>query len=218
MTQGPAMRKSLPPPIRTGPISNSALTQSFNHKEPKPLEHNGNMKRKEASIEVTRFLDAWFAVRQFIQAANFNRFQGAGLSATQFMTLNLLPFRGAGIAIGELARRMNLRPATVAKTVDSLETRKFVARMRDKHDKRFVLIKVTNAGQELQNAASAGFHAQIANLFKAMQPSERYGLIAGLESLANAAVRQNEPAAGRLNRAPDVVLPGKRSARRSLRV
>jgi len=29
--------------------------------------------------EVTRFLAAWFAVRQFIQAANFNHFHQAGL-------------------------------------------------------------------------------------------------------------------------------------------
>jgi len=47
--------------------------------------------------EVARFLDAWFAARQHIQASNFNRFQGTGLSATQFMTLNLLPACPAAI-------------------------------------------------------------------------------------------------------------------------
>ncbi len=39
----------------------------------------------------------------------------------QFMALNLLPRKGESISIGDLARQMNLRPATVAKTVDSLE-------------------------------------------------------------------------------------------------
>ncbi len=81
------------------------------------------MKKKVSKAQVKRFLDSWLAVRQVIQAANFNRFQGAGLSATQFMTLNLLPSHGDGIAMGELARRLNLKPATVAKTVDSLEAR-----------------------------------------------------------------------------------------------
>jgi hypothetical protein len=39
--------------------------------------------------EATRFIAAWMRLRQVIQAANFNRFQQAGLSATQFMTLNV---------------------------------------------------------------------------------------------------------------------------------
>lgn len=34
--------------------------------------------------ETSRFLEAWVQVRQLVQAANFNRFHRAGLSATQF--------------------------------------------------------------------------------------------------------------------------------------
>ena len=124
------------------------------------------MRRKVLKGEVTRFLEAWFGVRQFIQAANFNRFQGAGLSATQFMTLNLLPAEGDGIAMGELARRMNLKPATVAKTVDSLEARSLVTRMRDEADRRMILVKATANGADLQNAADSHFRAQIEALFR----------------------------------------------------
>jgi DNA-binding MarR family transcriptional regulator len=163
------------------------------------------MKRKVVKAEVTRFLDAWFAVRQFIQAANFNRFQGAGLSATQFMTLNLLPSDGDGIAIGELARRMNLKPATVAKTVDSLEARKMVTRMRDAPDKRVVMIKATKMGLELQNAASGHFHAQIETIFKAMLPAERDGLIVGLESVIRSATRESGSRADKTTRGTNAV-------------
>ncbi len=84
-------------------------------------EQKGPQKR-----EVARFLDAWFGVGQFIQAANLNRFEGAGLSATQTMTLNLLPSGDEGISIGELARRIDLKPATVTKTVNSLEARSLI--------------------------------------------------------------------------------------------
>ena len=163
------------------------------------------MKRRVTKAEVTRFLDAWFAVRQFIQAANFNRFQGAGLSATQFMTLNLLPSDGEGIAIGELARRMNLKPATVAKTVDSLEARKMVTRMRNAPDKRIVMIKATKTGLELQNAASGHFHAQIETIFKAMLPAEREGLIVGLESVIRAATFERGPLAAKPTRGTSAV-------------
>lgn len=142
--------------------------------------------------EVTRFLEAWFGVRQFIQAANFNRFHGAGLSATQFMTLNLLPSDGEGISMGDLARRMNLKAATVAKTVDSLEARHMVARVRDVVDKRVVLVRATETGVELQNAANGQFRAQVERIFRAMAPEEREGLIRGLESVIRTAAREVE--------------------------
>ena len=151
------------------------------------VEENGGMKSAVTAEEVARFLEAWFAVRQYIQASNFNRFQGAGLSATQFMTLNLLPADGEGVAMGELARRMNLKPATVAKTVDSLEARGMVARAPKEADKRVVLVRVTEAGAELQNAANGQFQDQIKAVFEAMGREERDGLIAGLESMLRAA-------------------------------
>ena len=173
------------------------------------------MKRQVLRAEVTRFLDAWFAVRQFIQAANFNRFQGAGLSATQFMTLNLLPSDGDGIAIGELARRMNLKPATVAKTVDSLEARNMVTRVRSSSDKRIVFVKVTEIGVELQNSASKHFQDQIEALFMAMLPGERTGLILGLESVIRAADREHGSAPRKLSRAPSAAPPEKHSSPRS---
>lgn len=174
------------------------------------------MKRRVNKREVTRFLDAWLAVRQFIQAANFNRFQGAGLSATQFMTLNLLPANGDGIAIGELARRMNLKPATVAKTVDSLEARSMILRIRSAPDKRMVFVKITKAGVNLQNAANGHFQAQIETLFRAMLPEERDGLILGLESVIRAASRNDRVSAGELNPAADAVAGAKHSSRRFL--
>lgn len=144
------------------------------------------MKTESGTAEVARFLDAWFAVRQFIQAANFNRFQGAGLSATQFMILNLLPSDDADLAIGELARRMNLKPATVAKTVDSLEARGMITRLRREPDRRIVYVRVTKLGVTLQNAASESFREQIESVFEMMLPKERRGLILGLESLVRA--------------------------------
>ncbi len=141
--------------------------------------------------EVTRFLDAWFGVRQFIQASNFNRFQGAGLSATQFMTLNLLPRDGAGLSMGELARRMNLQPATVAQTVDSLEGRNLLHRVRAEADKRMVMVKLTPSGTQLQNDASDQFREQMGELLTALDGEERAGLIRGLEALVHAAGRQS---------------------------
>ena len=146
-----------------------------------------------ADPELTRFLDAWFAVRQLIQAANFNRFQSAGLSATQFMTLNLLPAVRGSIRMGDLAREMNLKPATVARTVDSLEARALLTRTRSLTDRREILVTITPAGARLQNAAAGQFRRHMRRLFRAMSATERVHLLDGLESLVRAA----EPASVR---------------------
>ena len=151
------------------------------------LRQNQCMNREFDEEEVTRFLAAWFAVRQLIQAANFNHFHKAGLSATQFMTLNLLPENGDSIAMGELAKRMNLKPATVAKTVDSLEAREMLSRTKSVADGRLVLVRITPEGSKLQNAAAGQFREQISAIFRAIPAHDRAALVSGLESFVHAA-------------------------------
>lgn len=158
------------------------------------------MKSTVPQAEVTRFLDAWFAVRQFIQASNFNRFQRAGLSATQFMTLNLIPTDGDGISMGDLASRMNLKPATVAQTVDSLEARGMLTRTRGESDKRVVFVRMTAAGLKLQNAASSQFREQIRELLEAMGEEVRAGLIRGMESFSQLALPDQAPSDAQASR------------------
>ncbi|MEO8725854.1 MAG: MarR family transcriptional regulator [Acidobacteriaceae bacterium] len=137
---------------------------------------------------VSRFLDAWLAARQIIQAANFNRFQSAGLSATQFMTLNLIPSNKAGMTLTELSQRMNLGVATLAKTVDSLELRSLLTRTRSKVDHRQVMLALTSEGKSLHNSASMEFHDYLANLFNRMSAEQRDGLVNGLEGLVQASM------------------------------
>jgi DNA-binding MarR family transcriptional regulator len=129
------------------------------------------------------------------------------------MTLNLLPQAGDGLAMGELARALNLRPATVAKTVDSLEARSLVTRIRNQADKRSLVVRVTPDGMALQNAAHSHFQAQIASLFRAMSPADREGLVAGLEALVEAAATQ----APTLGHPPIPVAHGAVPAKRSVR-
>ena len=144
------------------------------------------MAKDVVSTETARFLEAWLGVRQLIQSANFNRFQRAGLSATQFMTLNLLPVSKTGLTLSELARRMNLSLATVVKTVDSLQARGMLTRTRSEADRRVVHIALTKEGRTLQNAASREFRDHMAELFCSMTAKQRAGLIEGLECLIRA--------------------------------
>ena len=156
------------------------------------MRENEAMQKTSLHRETSRFLDAWLRVRQLIQAANFNRFQKAGLSATQFMTLNLLPASGKGLTLSVLAKQMNLGMATVARTIDSLEARGMLTRTKSASDRRATHITLTQEGKTLQNAASREFHNQMANLFRSMDPKQRTGLIEGLESLIQASTRPSQ--------------------------
>ena len=132
--------------------------------------------------ETERFLTAWLAVRQIVQAANFNRFHQAGVSATQFMALNVIP--SAGLSLSDLARKLNLSPATLNETVNSLVARKLAERLPDAHDRRKVKIVATVEGQALQNSTSEDFHGAMGALFGRMSPKGRRALLEGLEEFA----------------------------------
>lgn len=173
------------------------------------------MKKNGHTEEISRFLAAWLGARQLIQAANFNRFQKAGLSATQFMTLNLLPIDETGLTLSALAKRMNLGLATLTKTVDSLQARGLLIRTKSGSDRRVAQITLTAKGKTLQNESSKEFHGYIAALFSAMQPEQRKGLVAGLESLVHAGTHALPPQGSKVIRPVDAVSPAKRNDPRS---
>ncbi len=118
-----------------------------------------------------------------VQAANFNRFHQAGLSATQFMTLNVIP--AEGLSLTDLARKLNLSPATLNETVNSLEGRALVVRLPDEHDGRKIRVVATTEGARMQNSASEEFHQAMAELFARMSARGRRALLTGLEEFAS---------------------------------
>ena len=153
-------------------------------------------------------------VRQIVQAANFNQFHRAGLSATQFMVINVIPAEGT--TLSALARRLNLSPATLSKTVDSLEQRGFVRRQKSKQDARRSNIFATSAGQKMQNAASEAFHQTIASFFSKMSARDRSALVNGLERLVQISeISRNGEACS--SGPADGAVREERSARRSRR-
>lgn len=161
--------------------------------------------------ETTRFLDAWMQIRQIVQASNFNRFQRAGLSATQFMTLNVVP--KDGMTLSELARKLNLSAATLNETVNSLAERGFVIRTPDRADARKVIIRATKQGEDMQNSASQEFHTSMSGLLARMSKTRREGLLAGLEQMVK--LSQSGQETSPATRRGDVVVREKRNFPRS---
>ncbi len=131
--------------------------------------------------QLEEFLTAWFQVRQLIQALNFNRAHQQGLSTTQFIVLNFIEEAQEPCTISWLAGRINLDPATVVRTVDSLENRGLVARRRDKQDRRQVFVEFTEAGRQVQQTSQQSFKNSILEIFSAISPTNRQALVEGLK-------------------------------------
>jgi DNA-binding MarR family transcriptional regulator len=138
--------------------------------------------------QVEAFLAVWFRARQQIMETSFKRAHLHGLSATQFLVLTLLgrAQRDAPWTISALAERLNLDPATLVRTVDSLEQRMLVARRRDTRDRRLVFVELTSQGRCIQQEAVERMTRRLATMFRGMSAEGREALLRGLEELVAA--------------------------------
>ena len=152
------------------------------------------MAEEQMLQQVDAFLAGWFRMRQSVMEANFHRAHQQGVSTTQFMVMNLLSEEGAPWTLRRLATALNLEPATLVRTVDSLEQRGIVLRQRDTRDRRQVHLSLTSLGIEMQTASQTHFRTRLAHIFHAMSVADRHALIAGLTAFATAAQMPQEEA------------------------
>ncbi|MBZ5554339.1 MAG: MarR family transcriptional regulator [Acidobacteriia bacterium] len=100
------------------------------------------------------------ALRQRLEAA----LKPAGLSPTQYNVLRIL--RGAGpggLPCRRIAERMVTRDPDITRLLDRLEARGWVARTREKKDRRVITTRITEAGLRRLKTLDepvAGMHRQ----------------------------------------------------------
>lgn len=142
--------------------------------------------------QAERFIAIFSDLRKVL-GAGFKHAHQHGFSTTQFMVLGLLERsrEGEPCTIGSIATKMGLDPATVVRTVDSLEKRGLVERQRDKQDRRQVFVVFTEAGHQSLMEAHQHFTARIRAVFGAMSTEGRASLLNGLDEFVH--VGQNIP-------------------------
>lgn len=140
--------------------------------------------RQQATVDeqVERFIANFSDLRK-VMGAGFKHAHQLGFSTTQFMVLALMEktLEGESLTISSIAAKMGLDPATVVRTVDSLEKRGVVERRRDKQDRRQVFVEFTEAGRCARFEMHQQFIARIRAIFLAMSEEGRASLTAGLE-------------------------------------
>jgi DNA-binding MarR family transcriptional regulator len=94
------------------------------------------------------------------------------------------------MTLNGLARHMGVTPATMSLTVDRLERKGYVARVRDAADRRRVHLRLTAAGVRVRDASSVLDPPLVEALVARLTEEERTAAIRGLGLLARAAHEQ----------------------------
>jgi DNA-binding MarR family transcriptional regulator len=140
--------------------------------------------QKETVVDeqVERFFAIFSDLRKVL-GAGFKHAHQHGFSTTQFMVLGLVERsrEGEPYTISSLAAKLGLDPATVVRTIDSLEKRGLVERKRDKQDRRQVFIVFTESGRASLMEAHQHFITRIRAVFQAMSVEGRASLLNGLD-------------------------------------
>src|SRR5262245_24269955 len=97
-----------------------------------------------------------------------------------------------GTSLMDLARHMGVTPSTMSLNVDRLERKGYVTRQRDSHDRRRLMLRLTAAGVRVKEAQSVLEPARVREMLAQLNENERRAALAGLETLARAAMRYME--------------------------
>jgi DNA-binding MarR family transcriptional regulator len=103
-----------------------------------------------------------YALRQFLHFSD-EAASNAGITPQQHQALLAIKgFPGREtVSVGELADRLQLRHHSVVGLIDRLALEKLVSRIASTEDRRRVLIRLTNRGEDLLNKLSAVHREQL---------------------------------------------------------
>jgi DNA-binding MarR family transcriptional regulator len=91
------------------------------------------------------------------------------------------------MTLNDLARHMGVTPGTMSLTIDRLERKGYVVRLRDVSDRRRVHLRLTSAGVRVRDASSVLDPPRVEALVARLPDHDREAAIHGLALLARAA-------------------------------
>jgi DNA-binding MarR family transcriptional regulator len=145
--------------------------------------------------QVERFTAIFSDLRKVL-GVGFKHAHQHGLSTTQFIVLGLIgkaQTTGEPCTISSIARDLDSDPATVVRTVDSLEKRGLVERRRSREDRRQVFVEFTDAGCSARQEAHQQFIDRMHTILLAMSEEGRSSLLRGLEEFVEVGLSVQEP-------------------------
>ncbi len=153
-----------------------------------------DQEQRTINEQVERFTAIFTDLRK-VTGAGFKHAHQHGLSTTQFIVLGLIgkaQSTGEACTISSIAGDLDIDPATVVRTVDSLEKRGLVERRRSHEDRRQVFVEFTDAGRAARQESHQQFINRIHTILLAMSEEGRSSLLRGLEEFVQVGLRAQE--------------------------
>ncbi len=128
---------------------------------------------------------ALVAMRRILKATEANvktLAAESGLTASQVLALQSLASRGE-LLVGDLARTLDLRHATISILLDKLQDLGLVERRRHDYDRRKVWVRITPAGMESLRGAPDLLQNRFRQRFSALPEWEQSMLLAALQRI-----------------------------------
>jgi len=117
--------------------------------------------------------------------ARMDQWAGLGLTMTQVRVLSTLQMQD-GLAAGELAERLNVRPSTVTRIVDRLVRNKLVAREVDENDRRLVRHRLTKKGSSVFRELQSMGRERVSRVFDRLDDDQVKRVVEALRDLIDA--------------------------------
>ena len=147
---------------------------------PRALEH---------AVDVVLTFDGDARSGMRVLTAGKNRFGAEGESA--WFEMNPDGLREVDpTTLNGLAKHMGVTAATMSLTIDRLERKGYVVRLRDTTDRRRVHVRLTSAGVRVRNASSVLDPPRVEQMLARLSDGDREAAIRGLRLLADAAQEQ----------------------------
>lgn len=99
-------------------------------------------------VEISEIMQSLRRIFKAIHDYSFEISEKFGITGPQLWALKIIS-KNVSLPLGELSKKMYLRPSTITGLIDRLEKRGYVVRDRDQKDRRVVKILLTPKGKGL---------------------------------------------------------------------
>lgn len=127
------------------------------------------------------------SLRKIIRAIDMNSkklIKRLGLTGPQLVLLNEIA-RSGDIAAGEIAQAVSLSQATVTGILERLGKRGLVIRQRSEHDKRRIMVSITDAGRRILETRPPLMQEAFVEKFSSLQEWEQTMILSALQRLVS---------------------------------
>ena len=127
------------------------------------------------------------ALRKIIQAIDMNSkklVKRVGLTGPQLVILQEISSLGE-VTAGEIARAVSLSQATLTGILERMEKRGLLSRRRSEHDKRRVMVRITDSGKKVLEDAPSLMQEEFVDGFSSLQEWEQNMILSSLQRLVS---------------------------------